>query len=165
MDNNLITKIQLVAQPITSATFQPFGQVIWATENNKPYDGKDAQLSLEKGTPRLYIMGLHHRGRNFHVISRHSECTQCLGALGGKDWLIAVAPPCQESQPSVELIQAFHIPGNCFIKLEVGTWHAGPYFDHEYVDFYNLELADTNFADFFTHDFLDSNHLEFELVD
>ncbi|MCC5625806.1 Ureidoglycolate hydrolase, partial [Nostoc sp. CHAB 5715] len=64
----------------------------------------------------------------------------------------------------LEEIAAFCIPGNCFIKLHEGTWHAGPHFDHEAVDFYNLELADTNVVDHFTHDFLKSHQLEFEMV-
>ena len=49
-------------------------------------------------------------------------------------------------------------------KLEVATWHAGPYFEHEFVDFYNLELSDTNVVDHFTHNFLNSHQLEFEIV-
>ena len=60
---------------------------------------------------------------------------------------------------------AFHIPGNCFIKLGVGTWHAGPYFDHETVEFYNLELSDTNVVDHFTYNFATQQQLEFEIID
>ncbi|NET53648.1 MAG: Ureidoglycolate hydrolase, partial [Merismopedia sp. SIO2A8] len=82
----------------------------------------------------------------------------------GKDWLMAVAPPNSSEQPNLEEMKAFRIPGNCFIKLEMGTWHAGPYFEHEFVDFYNLELSDTNVVDHFTHDFLESSQLEFEMI-
>jgi ureidoglycolate hydrolase len=138
--------------------------VIWASEDSKSYDTEDAQLNLQNGTPRFYIMRLHHKGRKFHKITRHVQCTQCLGSLEGKDWLIAVAPPRDTEQPALEEIVAFRIPGNCFIKLEVGTWHAGPYFDHAFVDFYNLELSDTNIIDHFTHNFLTSNQLEFEFI-
>jgi ureidoglycolate hydrolase len=110
-------------------------------------------------------MRLHCRGRKFHTITRHIQCTQCLGSLEGKDWLIAVAPPNNNvNEPALKEIVAFRVPGNCFIKLEVGTWHAGPYFEHEFVDFYNLELADTNVVDHFTHNFLKSPQLEFEIV-
>jgi ureidoglycolate hydrolase len=155
---------QLQAQWVTPENFQPYGQVIWASEDSKSYDTEDAQLNLQNGTPRFYIMRLHHKGRKFHKITRHVQCTQCLGSLEGKDWLIAVAPPRDTEQPALEEIVAFRIPGNCFIKLEVGTWHAGPYFDHAFVDFYNLELSDTNTVDHFTHNFLTSNQLEFEFI-
>jgi ureidoglycolate hydrolase len=154
----------LKAEWIISESFQHYGQVIFPTEDGKAYDAEDAQLNLQNGIPRFYIMRLTKRGRRFHKITRHIQCTQCLGSLQGKDWLLAVAPPNIElEQPRPEEIQAFRIPGNCFIKLEMGTWHAGPYFEHDVVDFYNLELKDTNIVDHFTHDFLKSHQLEFEI--
>jgi len=156
---------QLQAQWITPENFSPYGQVIFASQDGKAYDTEDAELNLQNGTPRFYIMRLNKRGRRFHKITRHLQCTQCLGSLEGKDWLIAVCPPNNDlNQPILEKIAAFRIPGNCFIKLHQGTWHAGPYFEHEIVDFYNLELADTNVLDHFTHDFLNSHQLEFEMV-
>ncbi len=155
---------KLHAQQITAENFQNYGQLITPSEDGKVYDETDAQLNLINGTPRFYIMRLQARDRKFHKITRHNQCTQCLGSLAGKDWLIAVAPPSKSQEPELEKIAAFQIPGDCFIKLEVGTWHAGPYFDHDLVDFYNLELNDTNITDHFTHDFLTSQNLEFEIV-
>ncbi|MBE9197527.1 MULTISPECIES: ureidoglycolate lyase [unclassified Nodularia (in: cyanobacteria)] len=155
----------LQAEWITPENFRRYGQVISASEDGKTFDTEDAQLNLQNGTPRFYIMRLEKRGRKFNKITRHLQCTQCLGSLEGKDWLIAVCPPHNDlNQPVLAEIAAFRIPGNCFIKLNEGTWHAGPYFEHEFVDFYNLELADTNVVDHFTHDFLQSHQLEFEMV-
>ncbi|MBD2338167.1 ureidoglycolate lyase [Calothrix sp. FACHB-156] len=156
---------QLQAQLVTPENFRRYGQVIFASADGKAFDTEDAQLNLQNGTPRFYIMRLHRKGRRFHKITRHVQCTQCLGSLEGKDWLIAVCPPHNNvNEPALEEIAAFRIPGNCFIKLEVGTWHAGPYFDHEFVDFYNLELSDTNVVDHFTHDFMLSHQLKFEMA-
>ena len=163
--STLRTVQQLQAEWITPENFQRYGQVIFPSKDGKRYDEQEAQLNLENGTPRFYIMRLHKKGRKFHKITRHVQCTQCLGSLEGKDWLIAVAPPNNEiNEPVLEHISAFRIPGNCFIKLEVGTWHAGPYFEHDFVDFYNLELSDTNVVDHFTHDFIKSHQLEFEMI-
>ncbi|AFZ18217.1 ureidoglycolate lyase [Allocoleopsis franciscana] len=154
----------LPAEWITPEKFRPYGQVIFASKDGKSYDADDAQLNLQNGIPRFYIMRLHHKSRKFHKITRHVQCTQCLGSLEGKDWFIAVAPPNPEiDEPALADIAAFHIPGNCFIKLEIGTWHAGPYFNHDFVDFYNLELNDTNVVDHFTYDFLKSHQLQFEI--
>ncbi len=156
---------QLQAKWITSENFRRYGQVIFSSKDGKAFDVEDAQLNLQNGIPRFYIMQLHKKGRIFHQITRHEKCTQCLGALEGKDWLIAVCPPNNNvNEPTLEQIAAFRIPGNCFIKLEVGTWHAGPYFDHESVEFYNLELSDTNLVDHFTHNFLESHQLELEII-
>lgn len=158
----LLKKIK--AEWITKEHFKPYGQLIQPTANNKPFNQDDAQLNLNNGIPRFYIMHLKNTGRKFKQISRHLLCTQCLGSLEGKDWLMAVAPPSNNNKPNLDQLKAFKIPGNCFINLKVGTWHAGPLFDYDFVDFYNLELSDTNQADFHTYDFVKENNLEFEIV-
>jgi ureidoglycolate hydrolase len=163
--STLQTTQQLKAEFVTPRNFRCYGQVIFASPDGKFFDAEDAQLNLQNGTPRLYIMRLHEKGRKFRKITRHLECTQCLGSLEGKDWLIAVCPPHNDvNEPVLEKIAAFRIPGNCFIKLEVGTWHAGPLIEHEFVDFYNLELTNTNQVDHFDHDFIQSHQLEFEII-
>lgn len=159
-----ITLTKLVAKPITKENFRPFGQLILPSFHGKIFDDNEAQLLLNQGIPRFYIMGLDKRGRKFNKITRHSKCTQCLGSLNGKNWLMAVAPPAPTFAPKLTEIEAFIIPSNCFIKLEVNTWHAGPYFDHEYVDFYNLELSDTNIIDHISYDFLTEENIEFEII-
>ncbi len=158
-----ITLKSLPAQPITPENFAPFGQVIFPSADGKPFGPDDAQLQLDQGIPRFYIMQLDSRGTKFRTITRHRLCTQCLGALEGKDWLLGVAPPGAADQPEPDAIQAFHIPGNCFVKLAVGTWHAGPYFTHDIVNFYNLELSDTNVVDHQTCNLAKDFGVEFEI--
>lgn len=155
---------QIKAQPITPDNFQKYGQVIYAVSDRKPYDLADASLVLNLGTPRFYIMRCRERGHKFSQMTRHLQCTQCLGSLAGKPWLIAVAPPSAAPYPSISEIAAFHILGDCFIKLEQGTWHAGPYFDTEFIDFYNLELSDTNISDRNTANLKPKDNLELEII-
>jgi hypothetical protein len=65
----------------------------------------------------------------------------------------------------VDGIQAFRVAGDCFIKLELGTWHAGPYFDgEEFIDCYNLELAGTNITNHETIDLFQTHNLEFQII-
>ena len=155
---------KLPALDITEKNFREYGQLILPTPDGKVFDQEDAQLDLASGTPRFYIMSLKHRGRKFHRITRHVQCTQCLGSLAAKDWFLAVAPPNQEQIPDIEQLSAFRISGHCFLKLALGTWHAGPYFDDETADFYNLELSNTNMVDHFTYDFQQAQGLTFEIV-
>lgn len=162
METHLLLKLH--PQPITPETFQPFGQVIFAIDDGKPYDLTDAQLQLQYGTPRFYIMRLHQRDMKFDRITRHLQVTQCLGSLEGKEWFIAVARPGDSPIPDWESITAFRIPGNCFIKLEVGTWHAGPYFEEPSVDFFNLELSDTNIGDHHTCNLMETYGVEYEII-
>lgn len=140
----------LSAPPITVAGFAPYGQVVFPSADGAVFGPEDAQLVLDGGIPRFYIMTLPRKGQRFQAITRHQRCTQCLGSLGGKDWLLAVAPPSPTPEPDLAQLQAFTIPGNCFVMLAVGTWHAGPYFTHDEVSFYNLELSDTNLSDHHT---------------
>lgn len=161
LSSTSLLKLQAIA--ITNASFQPFGQVIWPQPDSKAFDFQDAQLQLQNGIPRFYIMQLHQRGRQFTQITRHDACTQCLGSLEGQSWFLAVAPASDRPYPQLENIQAFQIPGNCFVKLEVGTWHAGPYFDAETVSFYNLELSDTNVVDHTTCNLLETYGTTFSI--
>ncbi len=154
----------LPAEPITPASFAPFGQVIFPSEDGALYGPDNAQLKFDGGIPRFYIMRLASKGRRFQAITRHQRCTQCLGALAGAEWLMGVAPPSAAAEPDPSAMRAFRIPGNCFIKLHVGTWHAGPLFDAPVVDFYNLELSDTNLTDHQTCHLRSRYHLEFEIV-
>ena len=138
-------------QPLESSAFEPFGQVISASEDGVPFGPQDAQLELSMGTPRFYIMRLHGKGMRFRQITRHRDVTQCLASVGGSSWLIAVAPPVDlddpEAQPKLDDIRAFEVPGTVAIKLHRGTWHAGPFFVEPEMCFFNLELADTNQVD------------------
>ncbi|MEM0979820.1 MAG: ureidoglycolate lyase [Cyanobacteria bacterium P01_H01_bin.58] len=159
-----ITQKRLSAEWISSAAFAPFGQVIFPSADGASYGPEDAQLKLDAGIPRFYIMRLEGKGRQFHAITRHRRCTQCLGSLAGAEWWMGVAPPGDAATPQLEEIRAFRIPGSCFIKLHVGTWHAGPLFDAPVVDFYNLELSDTNITDHQTCNLRSRYHVEFEIV-
>jgi ureidoglycolate hydrolase len=147
----------------TPESFSRYGQVILPTEDGLPYGPHDAQLELSQGMPRFYAMRLHHRGMVFRDITRHRRVTQCLGAMMGRDWMIGVAAPDDARDvPSLETIRVFLIPGDRFVKLHAGTWHAGPYFADEAADFYNLELADTNMVDHQTCNLNEAFGLEFE---
>ena len=154
MDHAVIDKIatrELPAPTITREAFAPFGDLIAPIEDGVPFGAADAKLDLSQGTPRLYIMRLPRKGLVFRQITRHRGVTQCLAALGGKPWFLAVAPPKNfddpKAEPAIEDIAGFLIPGTVAVKLHRGTWHAGPFFEDEDIDFLNLELSDTNEVD------------------
>jgi hypothetical protein len=47
-----------------------------------------------------------------------------------------------------------------------GTWHAGPLYEgQDHMDFYNLELSNTNKVDFNSHDYLANQNIEFHIID
>eukprot|EP00197_Chlamydomonas_leiostraca_P014533 CAMPEP_0202863238 /NCGR_PEP_ID=MMETSP1391-20130828/3953_1 /ASSEMBLY_ACC=CAM_ASM_000867 /TAXON_ID=1034604 /ORGANISM="Chlamydomonas leiostraca, Strain SAG 11-49" /LENGTH=178 /DNA_ID=CAMNT_0049542851 /DNA_START=175 /DNA_END=711 /DNA_ORIENTATION=- len=168
--STVVTTRKLKAVPITPENFKPFGQVIGVTEDGKVYDKEDAQLQgFADGSPRFYIMRLPARGLKFHRITYHAKVTQCLGVLSPMaHWYMAVCKPSGSvaNYPKEEELSVFKIPHGCFVKMEKGTWHAGPLFaDHPHMDFYNLELSDTNVTDHNTHDYKKAQGLEYEVVD
>lgn len=153
---------------MTPENIKPFGQICSSTEDGKVFDHEDAQLVLDQGTPRFYIMRLPARGLRFHRITYHGKVTQCLGSLTpGADWYMALAAPSGSvaNFPKPEDLRVFRIPYGSFLKLEVGTWHAGPLFTSpSHIDFFNLELKDTNVTDHNTHDYRKHDGTEFVLV-
>jgi len=142
------------AERLTAEAFAPFGCVVepGADGAPDPPSGAAAPLDLSQGTPRFYLMRLAPRGLTFDRITFHAKVTQTLGAMGGRDWYMAVAAPGTET-PSAATLRCFHIPGTVAVRMHKGTWHAGPYFSGPACDFFNLELDDTNVVDHTNHHF------------
>ncbi|KAB5538913.1 hypothetical protein DKX38_016446 [Salix brachista] len=175
-----------VVKPIeaTPESFKEYGQVMEASPDWEEFGPKDAQLNLSLGIPRLYIMKLEKRAPKFPAITHHANVTQCLGSIGGGVWYIGVAKPsivetkenagsdAVQSKhghfyvpPAVDKVQVFRISGSKFIKLNIGTWHAGPLFKPQTMDFYNLELSNTNVVDHTTHNFKKHDGIVFVIDD
>jgi ureidoglycolate hydrolase len=150
------TRMLVYAQALTPAAFEPFGHVIEPRRTGEQFDRSNpyvpgaghghVPLVLTNGEPVLRIMHQRLRGLRFGKMARHMRVSQCLGAIGGKDWYLGVVAPDETVAP--DRVAAFHIPGDRIVKLHVGTWHAGPHFTHEEAMFLNLENSDTNSRDF-----------------
>ncbi|KAL3820098.1 hypothetical protein ACJIZ3_006003 [Penstemon smallii] len=175
--------IKLKPVEATAESFRDFGQVVEASPDGDEFGPRDAQLDLTRGIPRLYIMHLEDRPLEFSKITHLASVTQCLGSIGGRVWYLGVAKPSVVDPneikgtigantvqspcghfyvpPVVDDVRVFRISGPKFLKLNVGTWHAGPLFLEKTMDFYNLELTNTNVVDHTTHDFLKENKVVF----
>lgn len=175
--------VKLKALEATPESFKEYGQVIGASEDGEEYGPQDAQLDLTKGIPRFYIMKLKDRKLEFSTITHHASVTQCLGSVGGQEWYLGVAKlsildpdeikggavnTVEQSHcghfyvpPATDDVSVFRISGSKFLKLNRGTWHAGPLFTVGSMDFYNLELSNTNVVDHTTHSFVKENGVFF----
>ncbi|TKY51553.1 ureidoglycolate hydrolase [Spatholobus suberectus] len=171
----------------TPSTFKYYGQVVEAFLNFRKYSPQDAQLDLTQGTPRFYIMHLENSPLEFSCITHHASVTQCLGTVGGHVWYLGVAKSsmidsnetkdntgkkivqssCGHSYvpPDIEDVQVFKVTGSKFLMFNRGTWHAGPLFKGDTMDFYNLELSSTNAIDYTTHYFKKDNGVVFVIDD
>ncbi|KAK6144865.1 hypothetical protein DH2020_021685 [Rehmannia glutinosa] len=175
--------IRLKPIEATAESFQEYGQVVEASPDGDEFGPRDAHLDLSQGIPRFYIMHLEDRPLKFSTITHHANVTQCLGSIGGHVWYLGVAKPsivdpieikgtvganlvqshCGHFYvpPAVDDVRVFKISGPKFLKLNRGTWHAGPLFLEKTMDFYNLELSNTNVVDHTTHDFIKKNKVVF----
>ncbi|XP_028782847.1 uncharacterized protein LOC114738950 isoform X2 [Neltuma alba] len=179
------TVVKLRPIDATPSTFKDYGQVIEASPDGDEFGPHDAQLDLSRGTPRFYIMHLENRPLEFSTITHHASVTQCLGSIGGHVWYLGVAKPSivQSNEvkddnskkavqsrcghlyvpPAVEDVQVFKVSGSKFLKLKLGTWHAGPLFKAQTMDFYNLELSNTNVIDHTPHSFIKNDGVVFSI--
>ncbi|KAI7735954.1 hypothetical protein M8C21_022366 [Ambrosia artemisiifolia] len=180
------TIVKLKAVEATPETFKEFGQVIQASADGEEFGPHDAQLDLSQGTPRLYIMRLRDQALKFSKITHHASVTQCLGGIGTDiAWYLGVAKPSVVDPnlehkgdnvlkarsghffvpPAVDSVQVFKVTGPKFLKLHRGTWHAGPLFRPHAMDFYNLELSNTDMVDVTTYNFKKGNATMFVIED
>ncbi|KAK4595155.1 hypothetical protein RGQ29_018775 [Quercus rubra] len=159
----------------TAESFEEYGQVIKASPDGDEFGPQDAQLDLSRGIPRFYIMHIENRPLKFSTITHHASVTQCLGSVGGNVWYLGFAKPSIVDDYEVkddtggdnEIVQVcvFRVEGSKFLKLNRGTWHAGPLFKADTMDFYNLELSNTNVVDHTTHNFKRENGVAFLIND
>ncbi|KAF6134821.1 hypothetical protein GIB67_002222 [Kingdonia uniflora] len=162
----MASMVKLTVTEATPTSFEEFGQVIEASKDGEEFGPQDAQLDLNRGIPRFYIMHLENRPFKFSTITHHASVTQCLGSIGGHVWYLGVAkvyivdPSENNSETGRKIVQSrcghyyvppalsdvriFRISGPKFVKLNLGTWHAGPLFKSDAMDFYSLELSNTN---------------------
>ncbi|XWS07897.1 hypothetical protein CRYUN_Cryun41cG0031800 [Craigia yunnanensis] len=179
------TLMKLKPIEATQESFKDYGQVIEVSSDGEEFGPNDAQLDLTKGIPRFYIMHLQDRPLEFSTITHHASVTQCLGSIGGHVWYLGIAKPSMMDSkevksdngkipvqshcghfyvpPAIDGVRVFRIAGPKFLKLNRGTWHAGPLFKADAMDFYNLELSNTNVVDHTMHDFIKENGVIFSI--
>jgi len=149
------------------------GEIVEPGDDGVEYDPSssfDCALDLSQGTPRFYIMRLEDRGMGFDRITHHAQVTQCLSLMSPRHldyWYLGVAAPTLDSDRGPDLhedVHVFRIPFGVIVKLNKGTWHAGPLWRNpdpdgvavDQASFFNLELSDTNVRDHTTHVFVDT---------
>jgi ureidoglycolate hydrolase len=117
--------------------------------NGQDFGEDDLELTLNGESPRLWTMVAQYREPIVRTLARHQQCSQCFCSADGKPWWIALAPPSSSATPpAIEEIRLFWIEPGEILKLEAGTWHAGPYFQEAKQVFILLEMKDTNSHDF-----------------
>lgn len=125
--------ITLRAEPITSAGFAPFGQVIGADELEIG--------AYEDETLHLDILSKEWEPIHITSFNRHFKATQAQVALNGKPIVVVVGPGGLDlsSAEHLEQFRAFICDGSVGFNLALRTWHNGAHPMMGRVDLLNLQ--------------------------
>ena len=75
----------------------------------------------------LQLATLARRTGAVRYLERHFQHTQTFIPLGGKPFVMVLAPPSNGPMPEVAAVQAFHFDGRQGVMLNRGVWHEFPF--------------------------------------
>jgi len=125
----------LSATPADYASIAPYGELIGPDPGVRPapsvfYPGtanyafsafssdEDTVLILSRAQPRPLAV---------HYLERHFKHTQTFIPLGGKPFIMVLAPPGPGQAPDLEAVRAFSFDGTAGLCLKIGCWHEFPF--------------------------------------
>jgi ureidoglycolate lyase len=122
---------------LTAKAFAPFGVVLSPDGRDRlPIDTYGDRLDLYResfGTDQpIEWFIAHFRQREWQALflERHAQLTQTFIPLGGKPFVMVVAPPdalLERGLPVLDAVRAFIVPGDAAVQLHRRTWHENPF--------------------------------------
>ena len=128
--------MRLAVEPVTAEAIAPFGAILGrpATETRKEsaYYGPAIAVSRPvdfacEGQVDLSLATLRRRPGRVRYLERHFQHTQTFIPLGGKPFVVVLAPPTEGDMPNLAQARAFRIDGAQGLALHVGVWHEFPF--------------------------------------
>ena len=130
------TRRTLVAQPLASAAFAPFGDVLQVPDGTglpinagsaQRHDQPPPDVTGDSGAPCLTIFRTHGPAHaapwTLHTLERHALGSQTFVPLGTATCLAVVAPTLPDGGPDTDALQAFLVGPGQGVTLRRGTWH------------------------------------------
>jgi ureidoglycolate lyase len=74
----------------------------------------------------ITVATVHRRPLQVSWLERHALHTQSFLPLGGKPFVLVLAPPCAGDMPDLQQAKALLFDGTAGIALRIGTWHEFP---------------------------------------
>jgi ureidoglycolate lyase len=75
----------------------------------------------------ISVVRLEARAFELVYMERHWKHTQAFLPLGGKPFVLAMAPPAEGDTPTLESIRAFRFDGASGFCMRIGCWHEFPF--------------------------------------
>lgn len=122
-------------EPADYDTIAPYGELIGPDPRVEPrpsvfYEGtanyaftefssdEDTILIMSRAQPRELAV---------QYLERHFKHTQTFIPLGGKPFVMVLAPPTEGDVPNLDAVRAFFFDGSAGMCLKVGCWHEFPF--------------------------------------
>jgi ureidoglycolate lyase len=130
--------LHVTPEPLTPTAFAPFGIVLSPEGRSRlPVNTYGDALDLYRADfatdqpIEWFIVQGKPRPMSALFLERHMQLTQAFLPLGGNGFVMLVARPMADEEPSgmirLEETRAFYIPGDVGVQLHRGTWHENPF--------------------------------------
>jgi len=149
LDRPSASRRRIPVEPASAAALAPFGELIGGpeAEPDKPldyYNGRIMKLGwVGDDDFAASVARLRPRAPEVRWIERHFKHTQAFVPLGGKPFVLVMAPPCDGDLPPLETIRAFRFDGSAGFLMKVGTWHEFPFPEQDGTDVVVLLRGET----------------------
>jgi ureidoglycolate lyase len=134
MADTMLDRHTLKLETATPASLAPFGWMLGSHADiaSRPlnfYPGElraPAEFVSDEQTD-LTIVRLQRRPFEIVYLERHFKHTQAFIPLGGKPFLLVMAPPGNDELPPLDGLRAFRFDGSAGFCMRIGCWHEFPF--------------------------------------
>jgi ureidoglycolate lyase len=128
--------LTLQAETATPESFAPFGTILGAEAPGavlrSPFYGERVALRkpgrfIADETLEFTVATLERRPLRVGWMERHFLHTQTFFPLGGRPFLMVLAPPGEAELPDLSAARALLFDGTAAAMLHLGTWHEFPF--------------------------------------
>jgi ureidoglycolate lyase len=127
---------QLQVEKATPESVKAFGEIVGVSPGMVPlptafYEGKvrlfaPAAFTTDDDT-ELTVARMDRREMKVQWMERHFKHTQAFIPLGGKPFVVVLAPPTDTELPILDQARAFLFDGSAGFAMHIGTWHEFPF--------------------------------------
>ncbi len=126
----------LQAKPATPSAVTPFGTLLSPTADapviRSPFYGESVAIRkpgrfVGDSTLEISVATLERRPLRVSWMERHFLHTQTFLPLGGRPFLMVLAPPGEAEMPDLGAARALIFDGSAGFMLHLGTWHEFPF--------------------------------------
>ena len=123
-------------EPASAVSLAAFGRILGAGEAPDflaaPFYGGAVSTSRPaeyrcEGATELSLARITPREPQVRFFERHFRHTQAFIPLGGKPFVLLMAPPGAADLPDLDQVRAFYFDGSAGFVMHVGTWHEFPF--------------------------------------